>query len=484
MGTLFAQAQPQPDDTFTFFGVGQPQGPVTGGYLRMHHPLFLLDQCRQLKAGRLDRQKVEGFVGHNALDALLGMDLDALSQNLTAQLTGPHDPAQSPNPNSLWYQILTNGGTAPPPRPDLPGMLDFQAVKTRDFPQQTLHVTSPADGLLEARLPSDSPFQILSMQSYEGVLLESPGVPVRLDAALNLGLQSRNSLSREMARTQAPWMVPVRAGQDIDVTIGLPAGSAIPEGGISSLLTLEDPSRGLWHEDLAIQAQPALPPDNNIFISVATPNHSFYFPQLPGNPNVPFSFLIPLTLSTPYPAVKVQGIVKPLSLPQGVSISPSSSSFTLYPQGTLTLWLTVSIDRSSQTWLTSNVVQSFSIKISYQTVPAYSASSDVESFVFTMIPWSQSWSAKGSSGGVNCEQWVVLFADGTLSRSGDCDNRNAYTAKVVSEGALAVPKVVYDFYSMGWFDQDFKSSTVSWSYGQANYVWLRNQPLIMSWTKY
>jgi hypothetical protein len=60
-----------------------------------------------------------------------------LSQKLTAQLAGAHDAALPTNSNSLWYQILTNGETAPLPRLDLPEALDFQDVKSRDSPQQT-----------------------------------------------------------------------------------------------------------------------------------------------------------------------------------------------------------------------------------------------------------------------------------------------------------------------------------------------------------
>ena len=85
---------------------------------------------------------------------------------------------------------------------------------------------------------------------------------------------------------------------------------------------------------------------------------------------------------------------------------------------------------------------------------------------------------------VNCTQGLSLYSDGTLIRSGNCDNQNAYTAKIVSEGFLGGQNVVKDFYSMGWFDQDFKSSQISWSYGQTNYLSLIKQPLIMSWTKY
>src|SRR5258708_12315532 len=41
------------NDTYTFYGVAEPQGPATASYLRMHHPLYLLDRFPQVKAGTL-----------------------------------------------------------------------------------------------------------------------------------------------------------------------------------------------------------------------------------------------------------------------------------------------------------------------------------------------------------------------------------------------------------------------------------------------
>ena len=234
--------------------------------------------------------------------------------------------------------------------------------------------------------------------------------------------------------------------------------------------------------DTPIQAQPALPAD--IYITVFAPQVSFDVVSEPSyNPNVPRTFDVTLQMSNPIPAVNVKGTVQPLSLPQGVSMP--SSNFTLQPQGFVSLSFKVSIDRQSQAWLTQNVAEPFSLRVNYQTVgPPFALGTATVQLFFTVYPSSQSWFAKGSSGGVNCEQQLLLFSDGVLSRFGDCDNRNAYTAKVVREGTLVLPKVVYDFYSMGWFDQDFKSSTISWSYGQTNYVFIRSQPLLMSWTKF
>src|SRR5581483_6209551 len=149
-GSGAVHAQTAPTDRITFFGVGQPQGPGTASYLRMRHPLYLLNLCRRLKAGTADRRTVESLVGPNALDALLAMDLDALYE----RVTGPRDPAAAPSSHTVWHQILTDGETAPLPRPDIPDALDFGTI-ARAGASEVLHVTAPGDGGIEAALPAD-----------------------------------------------------------------------------------------------------------------------------------------------------------------------------------------------------------------------------------------------------------------------------------------------------------------------------------------
>src|SRR5437879_5657090 len=98
---VFAQTSPV-IDSYTFFGVGQPAGPVTPSHLRMHQPLYLLDLCRQVKAGRLGRQSVAPLVGGDMiLSALLAMDLDSLYARLTAAQELSTVPLRS-----LWQRIL------------------------------------------------------------------------------------------------------------------------------------------------------------------------------------------------------------------------------------------------------------------------------------------------------------------------------------------------------------------------------------------
>jgi hypothetical protein len=485
-----ARAQALPGDSFTFFGVAEPQGPVTASYLRMHQPLVLLEMCRKVQAGAMDRERVEGLVGRSALDALLAMDLDALLQ----KLTGPHDAAFGASMNSLWHQILTNGETAPVPSLDLPGTLTLQGLGSGAFPSRILRVTSPTDGALEASFPAGSPFQILSMRTYDGIVLrqptrphspvaprtEAPGQVLRWPPGRHpFGPHVAASLGPEFSRTVPPWTVPVQAGQDVDIEVGLPVGSALPPAGLSATLTLGERVAHQWQQSVAVAAQPPLP-GGSIFIAILTPETSFEVIEPPRGPT---EFRVPLTITAPSPAVRVTGMVKPLSLPDGVSMP--TLNFTLLPQGTLSFSLPVSIETFSQAWRDTYVSQPFSIQVSYQTVSSpYASRTDTLNFTFVAYPYAESWKAKGSAGGVNCVQSLVLWSDGKLDRDGRCDNNNFYTAKIDARGNLVGQQVVGDFYQLGIFDFDYRYSSITWSYGQANYVFVGTQPLIMSWTKY
>jgi len=469
--TVTGPAAGQEGDRFTFYGVARSRGPVTPSELRMHHPLRLLDLCRKVKAGALDRQQVEPLVGgRGILDALLAMDLDVLY----LKLTGPATVGVPRSQYSAWHQILTDGETAPVPPPDPAAPLDFGDLATGDTHTRALRVTALADGMVEARIPTDSPFQVLSMTAQDGVILEQPKrahvKPVR---------------AAEVARQQPPWQLPVQAGQDVDIVVGLPVGAAVPpEGNISSVITVADALQGAWQQNVPILANPAVKGD--IRITVATPEpfldlvgDAYYNQYTP-----PYTFVVPFLVSYPNPAVTVQGTVQPLSLPAGVSMP--TFSFFLGPNQTRDLSFTMSIDRSSTAFVDTEVLRQFSVRVSYKTLAApFASRTETLNLAFVMYPASQSWSVSGKVGGVECAEWVLLLGTGETTRSGWCDNRNAYTAKVLADGTLVLPKVVYDIFSMGWFDGPvFSSSTVTIPYLQQHYVFVRQQPLLVAWTKF
>jgi hypothetical protein len=466
-------------DVFTFHALAQPQGAATASYLRMRHPLYLLDLCRQVKAGTLERNAVEPLVGRRTLDALQVRDLDALAQ----KLTDPAVPTGEPAAHGLWHRILTDDETAPLPPPDVPEELDFHDVGQGDNPTRTLHVASPGDGLFAASLPAGSPFRIVSMRTSTGVLVAQPPPP-RPRRARTPRRADPVYQAPEISKQQPPWVVPVQAGQDVDVTVGLPVDAAVPPGeAISSTITVGDPVQGLWRQDVPLLAQSALKGDIKLTVDMPEPlldvvSEVSYFPY------VPRMVIVPLRVSNPTPPVTVQGSVTPLSLPPGVSMA--AVNFTLLPQQSLDVSFALAIDRQSPTWLQQEVPRPFSVRVSYHTTSVPLASrAETADFYLTVHPATQSWYATGGAGGVKCAQDLVVYATGTTSRSGWCDNRNAYNAKVVSQGDLALPKVVYDVYMMGWFDGPrIQSSVVTIPYFAGNYVAVRGQPLFMSWTRY
>ena len=89
--------------------------------------------------------------------------------------------------------------------------------------------------------------------------------------------------------------------------------------------------------------------------------------------------------------------------------------------------------------------------------------------------------------GVECsEDFYLIGRTGETSRSGFCNNQNAYTAKVTADGTLAQLKVVQSFYQMGWFDGPVFSvgPTQTIPSFKQNYLFVREQPLLVGWTKY
>jgi hypothetical protein len=468
-----AAPQAQANDELTVYGMSQPQGPVTPSYLRRHHPMYLLDLCREVKRGVRDPQEVEPLVGRNALQALLAMDLEALYQRLTA---APPDPGSGPPRNTLWHRILTNGGTARVPPADLPDTLDFHGIQPGGSSRRVLHVTVPADGVAEASLPSGSRFRIRGMRSFDGLILgptvNEPGS--RDDAQWT-------ERSRSASRTRPPWVLAVNAGDDLDVDIELPVDrSAVPGDDISDSITIADTLSDQWQAAALIKGTVAPCPICDIKITLNAPQSSFDVVTEPSfNPAIPRTVQVPLFASDA--PVAVQGTVQPVSLPTGVSMAPSS--FVLQPGQTANLSFTISIDRQALPWYPYEITRDFSVVVTYQTTgfPTASRSEQLD-FDFTVHSGTQSWLAKGSGLGVNCREDLLIFSDGTVSRSGLCEDFNLYHAKVFGDGFLAQRHIVNEVYFLGWFNQDFYFFTNWVPDIQTDYLYVRTLPLKMIWT--
>lgn len=460
-------------DAFNFFAAAQPQGPGTASYLRMHQPLYLLDLCRQVKAGAVDRTTVAPLVGGNAvLDGLLARDLDALYDAMTA----PQD-TNSPSSATLWSQIMTNRGAAPPPRLELPAAVSFENIHTLDAPSQMIRVTAPVDGSLQASLPADSPFRILSMQTYDGLIIELPRVP---GSKAYGKLKTDYSLSPRYARSQAPWIVPVQAGQDVDVEIGLPAGTAIPPQGLADMIIFGDPVQSLWTQSVNVTAQPTLPLDSvYVYMDFSKSGFTAIKPaSWPWGYQLPL--LVPVTLSNPYPPSTVKGIIKLLSGPQGLSMA--AQNFTLTANSTLNLVLLLYIDSTSPAWQTEFNPQSFRIQATYHTVPLTATGTTTPSYGhFVLYPGSQNWSAHGNAGPIDCDQSMALYATGTLSFSSTCGNYNIFSGKAQVYIKLGNTQVGATAFGLSPYERQWANWSISTSTFQTNFLFWRAQPMIVTW---
>src|SRR5262249_19449524 len=283
------------------------------------------------------------------------------------------------------------------------------------------------------------PIQVLSMTAQDGVVLELPLVNRRIARPFG---HVKDSRAPEVARQQPPWQLPVRAGQDVDVVVGLPVGGVVRPGvPRSPVLTVGGPALGAWRQDVALPINPILKGD--IRVTVATPE-PFLDPVADAffNQNIPYTFTVPLLVSYPVPAVNVQGTIIPLSLPPGVSMP--SFSFFLGPNQTADLSFTMSIDRFSTSYVDQEVLRQFSMRVSYKTLsPPFASRTEDLNLAFMLHQASQSWSESGKVQGVECtESFFLIGSTGETTRSGYCNNQNAYTAKVVADGTLANLKVV------------------------------------------
>ena len=488
-----AQA-PGESDAIAVSAVTQPGAVPTGSYYRMRHSLYLLDLCRKVKAGTKERDEVAPLVGGNGvLDALLGMDLDALYQ----QLSGPRnaDPA-SPSNASLWSLILTRGGGAPPIPSELPESVDFGGVQPRDSPAQSIRVTAAFDGFLQAAVPTDGPFRILAMATYDGTAVRvrrapesheteraespmttydetavrvrrAPGPPVTERA------QSLEVISH--SRSQAPWSVPVQAGQDVDVVIGLPVGTKIPQGGLTSTLTIGD-TTGAVQQDVRLLAQQVLTADY-IYVGVDLFHKLWicctaFVPSF-GQVSVPVN----LEVANNWNNVDVKGVVKLVSGPPGLTMT--NHSFTIKAGGQLTVPLTLYVTAGTQAANTWFVQQPFHLQVSWQSVFFGYAGQTTKNVNLTVYPDSKSWYAVGK-GVMECEHSMVLYKFGDLIVDATCENNNIFSGKASVDFWLGAKKgFPYDMGTIARFSKQSTHFTVAWWY--PTYTFWITQPMTVTW---
>ena len=94
-------AQAGAHDVLSMSGFGEPAGPITASHLRMHQPLYLLDQMRQVKAGTLSPQLVAPLVGG---------ETSAGARRPATRCAGlPRRPSGAPDPASRAHARAGSG---------------------------------------------------------------------------------------------------------------------------------------------------------------------------------------------------------------------------------------------------------------------------------------------------------------------------------------------------------------------------------------
>ena len=463
-------------EVLSMSGFGEPAGPITASHLRMHQPLYLLDQMRQVKAGTLSPQLVAPLVGgESILNTLIARDLDSLMERLTA----PEDLVAGPHPQP-WRRILTDDGAAPPPPLDPIAPIAF-AVGPGEVPAEKLRITSPIDGMLEVSLPAGV-FRVNALRPLDGVIDNSPpmfGGDLVADIMTLLRWLTGPSLRPQFERTESPWTIPVQAGQDVDIEVGLVPGTGVPPAGLNSELTIRDAtgtSGILWNVGVA-----ALPLDTNIYVYVSGVDLK---PLVLTRPviiqtNVPQQpFLMPMLIAMPFPPSLVQGTVSLVSGPAGLSMAPVN--FTLQPNGQVFLFPTLNITSGSPA-ATTFVLQNFSLRVSYHDVPILNSGSQTFALHYTVYPESRYWQTNASAQGVNCFRNITVFGTGTYASYGQCDNLNNYQAAVTETSSLGSIGIVFN--DKTYFQPNtVKGGWRSGSFNPNSYANLLMQKLAAKWS--
>jgi hypothetical protein len=169
----------------------------------------------------------------------------------------------------------------------------------------------PTDGVVSASLPPDRNFKIAAMRVYDGL--------ISLDPA-----RARSVVSVASGRTSGPWLMEAKAGQSVGIVVRFePAFHIVENGAGMKSATLEvSPAapaakitvpvkgrfRGLSLGVIAFADEPE--------ITIIHPDRY--------NPTLSYSFEAPVELVNSGDAVT--GMIRPLSLPAGVTMSERAIS--------------------------------------------------------------------------------------------------------------------------------------------------------------
>jgi len=218
---------------------GAPQL-ISWGYLRAYEPETLGRMLSDVNAGRLPRTAVAGVVPPAQLDLLLKNA--AQSPNVTAATQGlpPRATGQKTNPRlegtGLNRDVIGTAKSGPPawepalrsmPLRTTPDRLEFGTLMLGQVQYKTVRFIAPQNGEVRVSI-TDPAFQIRRLRSLNGTF-STQTVPVA--TATGATIQSVNAIAdASQQRTAAPWTIPVRSGEDVEITIDVSRSPSVALG--------------------------------------------------------------------------------------------------------------------------------------------------------------------------------------------------------------------------------------------------------------
>jgi hypothetical protein len=204
---------------------------ISWGYLRAYQPETLGRILGDVNTGRLPRTAVAGVVPAAQLETLLkntGQPAGnaaaerSLPSSAITQKSSTQDGGVAIKPNTGAVKTAPSSGAEFMPAlrslpfRTTPDRLEFGTLMLGQVQYKTVRFVAPLNG--EARVSiSDPAFRIRRLRSLNGTF-SLQTVPVAL--ATGATIQSVNAVANvSQQRTVPPWTIPVRSGEDVEITI-------------------------------------------------------------------------------------------------------------------------------------------------------------------------------------------------------------------------------------------------------------------------
>ena len=209
---------------------GTPQW-ISWGYLRANEPETVGRIIGDVNAGRLPRSAVTGVVHPSQLDTVL-MSTGQPTTGAAAGRRLPTGAISQPGPAQAARTPPSSGVGVEPalrsmPLRTTPDRLEFGTMMAGQVQYKTVRFIAPQNG--EARVSiSDPAFQIRRLRSLNG-MFSMQTVPVA--SATGGTIQTVNAIAdASQQRMAPPWTIPVRSGEDVEITIDMSRSPSVALG--------------------------------------------------------------------------------------------------------------------------------------------------------------------------------------------------------------------------------------------------------------